>query len=181
MKELKIDDSASITDKIGKVARGVVTMRTLDGKIVFSKENMITKAGRKIILDSLTNDKVFYSLSEVHIGSDNKIEDGETTTINTDPTKGIIISKGTIDSDHTKLASSGTAAFTESIDTTNIAIKIQIFIAVADPTNNFTASELGLVFSDGTEANDILFSRVVFDPVAISTTEKYLVDYTLYF
>jgi hypothetical protein len=172
---MELNDYLNITDS--KI-RGVVILKKEDGTIVFKKENMIVQNGRKFIRDKFAVSGIFalkdyvsnlkdYNLSYIMFGNSD------------------VITEYTM----TSLISPNTATKQDILNTNSSIEEVNMFIrfrAILDRTGEatgYTARELGLMLSkdDGQFGQDLLFSRIVFDPITIGASEKYELEYFIYF
>jgi len=172
---MQLNDYVNINDS--KI-RGVVVLRREDGTVVFKKENMIVQNGRKFIRDKFAisgisalqayaSSLLSYDLSYVIFGNSDVITEYTMTSLispNAQTRQDILESN-------------------VSAEEVNMFIK---FRAILDRTNQqtgYTARELGFMLKDfgASPGQDLLFSRVVFDPITIGASEKYELEYYIYF
>lgn len=163
---ITLNDNYKVSDNTS-FAKGVVCLREKNGKIIFKKENMIVLSGREWLKNNGATG--FYCM---RFGSK-----GDMTTPDMTSLKGNITAEcnyinlptGTTINDKTE-----NCLISEDENTTTIH-----FIAkVVSGNTTETSRELGLFVNNG----ETLFSRVVFEPVAIGTNNsEYIVDYYIYF
>jgi hypothetical protein len=176
----QLSDSAPVNDSFHGI-RGMVTARRMDGSIIFTKHNMILSEGRKIIRDKIFGTST-YSLSGVRIGTNETPAESSNTAI----TVGLDISAPATGDNITYIKNAsnyasitGEACYLLDTLSDDKSAKVYIYAKAANESASFIARELGLVFKSG--SNEVLFSRVVFEPIALTTTEGAVFEYTIYF
>lgn len=171
---MNIEDRIEITDS-GSI-RGYVVFKKADGTVLFAKNNMIVAKGRKYIrelfirnafknevITSYSDEYAGYKLSLLAFGSN-----GTATSLSTD---GLGSKKTAHDVELTSRLI--------EIGDRHIVFKGSIIIRVGE---EFTLREIGLYLTkDSEDNNNILFSRVVFDPIPLAADDTYSVDYYIYF
>jgi hypothetical protein len=170
---MEFNDYLNINDS--KI-RGVVILKKEDGTIVFKKENMIVQNGRKFIRDKFassgivalaeyTSSLMSYNLSYVIFGNSDVItEYTMTQLISPNIQTKQDISIGTV-----------------SVEEVNMFIRFRAVLDRANQQTGYTAKELGFMLKDTSNGEDLLFSRIVFDPITIGASEKYELEYYIYF
>jgi hypothetical protein len=171
---MELHDYLNITDS--KV-RGVVVLKREDGSIVFSKENMIVQNGRKFIRDKFVKSAIIpfesfnttlssYSLSHIGFGNSDVVTEFSMTSLvseNLDFRTPVSI-------------------LNTVIEENNTFIKFRAGIDRTASDTGYTLNEIGLIMtSSGSGEAALLFSRVVFDPVTVGSSERYEVEYYIYF
>lgn len=135
-----------------KKPRGIVFAFGDNGELVFHKENMITKSGRKWIIDNGFNEN---TITEAIAGDNTNM-----TTPDSDISSMGNTIKATIES----------RQFTES----NFEYKFQIKISSTEAKN---VSCIGLLCNNG----GTLFSRLVFPTYNLSPSSSLQINYYVYF
>jgi hypothetical protein len=174
---MKMNDYVNITDS--KI-RGVVILKKEDGTVVFKKENMIVQNGRKFIRDKFaaagisalseySSSLLSYNLSYIQFGNSDVITEYTMTSL-VSPNISLV----------PNVNISNTNA---SVEETSMFIKFNAVLDRAIDAASYTASELGLVLKDtaASPGPDLLFSRIVFDPITIGAGERYELEYYIYF
>jgi len=164
MKEkIEIKDYFKIDDSHSNI-RGFAVLKQDDGTVLFKKENMIVKKGREFILKKLMGEEVLAEDGITPVTfSNGKIEFNNSTEMTTpldESLKGSELAPISIN------FSSSNLSYTDLITTITVSITGETKII----------SELGIFLSD-----DSLFSRVVFEPVSVSSTTSYTLTYYIYF
>jgi hypothetical protein len=172
---MKITENLNISDS--KI-KGIVVIKDQSGNIILRKENMIVESGRKFIRDIFVTNGIFakanylgtyssFLMTHVVFGSNDVASQSTMTSLQNEVLRVRLVENNVITDDN------------------SVQIK---FKAIADLTSSpigITIKELGLVakeFNNGVEtANEILFSRAVFDSIPVSAGEKYEVEYYIYF
>jgi len=169
---MMVNDYVKVQDNIGP--KGYVIFKKADGTVLFEKENMVVAEGRKYIREIfitnsfLTSGFVYnkeytdYELTKIAFGAA-----GNATALDIEALGSII--------NDPKLELTK-----EIIEASNGQMYI-VFKGSITPDTGQIIRELGLYLSNGTPAEDILFSRVVFDPVPVEADETYNLNYYLYF
>jgi hypothetical protein len=174
---MEFNDYLNISDS--KI-RGVVILKREDGTIVFKKENMIVQNGRKFIRDKFakfgisalseyTSSLMSYNLSYVLFGNSDVITEYTMTQLvspapNNETNQNISI--GNV-----------------SVEEVNMFVKFRATLDRTGKQTGYTAKELGFMLKDTSSSPgpDLLFSRIVFDPITIGASEKYELEYYIYF
>jgi len=168
---MELNDYLNVTDS--KV-KGIVILKKEDGTIIFKRENMIVENGRKFIRDkfakaslasfsSFNSDLSSYNLSHIGFGNSDVITEFTMTSLV---------------SENLELRSTLTTLNTVVEDNNNY-IKFRAGIDRTSSDTGYTLNEIGLIMTR--ENDSLLFSRVVFDPVTIGSSERYEVEYYIYF
>jgi len=172
---MKLTDKVNVHDS--ERIRGVVVLKRADGTVVFRRDNMIVQTGRQFIRETflknalptsfssnLTGTLDGYKLSHIAFG-----RDGSATTFGM-----------------TSLVDERSNDRTAVSQSTTVANPGEMFVVFKGTLNNlqqssaYTAQELGLILTK-TGSPDVLFSRVSFDPIPVSSGETYEVEYYIYF
>lgn len=154
--------------------RGVVILKKADGSIVFTKENMIVRDGRKFIRDKFIKSAIIpfnsfntslssYSLSHIGFGNSDVITEFTMTSLV---------------SENLELRTP-ISVLNTVIEENNTYIKFRASIDRTAADTGYTFNELGLIMTS--ENSSLLFSRVVFDPITVGSSERYEVEYYIYF
>lgn len=182
---MKIKEQFTIKDS--GFVKGVVTVKHKDGRVIFTKENMILQTGRDyfrelVILgaipESIRISKSFTVKYEnmviSHMGFGRS---GQATSVTM---------SGLVAEDE-----SFVFPLTESYIDLDAEQKAIIFKGKIDNINGeygFSAQELGLYITDQTVTDEgakldtkELISRIVFDPIPVSSGDEYEVEYYIYF
>jgi hypothetical protein len=180
---MEFNDYLNISDS--KI-RGVVILKREDGTIVFKKENMIVQNGRKFIRDKFakfgisalseyTSSLMSYNLSYVLFGNSDVITEYTMTQL-VSPAPNI---SGTPNSETKQDISVGNV----SVEEVNMFVKFRATLDRTGRQTGYTAKELGFMLKDTSSSPgpDLLFSRIVFDPITIGASEKYELEYYIYF
>jgi hypothetical protein len=155
--------------------RGVVVLKKEDGTIIFKKENMIVNSGKKYIRDvfvknaiaplsSFSTNLSSFSLTHIAFGNNDQITDSLMTSLI---------------SENRNLRSQLTLNNT-SIEEDSLFVKFRGIVDRSSQNIGYTMRELGLLMSSPT-GQELLFSRIVFDPVIIGPGERYEIEYFIYF
>lgn len=211
MKKIKVEDRFKISDRKSSPVKGVVCLKTEDGRILFKKNNLVVNDGRKIIkelfLTSLVEDgygsgavtdtvplQKYYSPSIIIGSGVSSPTDGDTVSTFSSAsgnTLKIISGKANI-----TLSSSETTAsdiyikFSTSINGSGITAEnmselgIGLLQLQGDSVDIDGSNITGLQKSayDSTAISQIkLFSRIVFDALPLTSDNTYILDYYLYF
>lgn len=179
-KKIKVTDSFKVSDRKGSSpVKGLVVLKKPNGEIVFKKNNLVVREGRKILKD------LFAKAINVGSGTDAAIK----------YTPSIVIGTGTsITTDETKLGNfenqieinfSSDNAITLSDENENDLYILFTISITGNGLNSINMSELGIKLSytpaEGGDATSILFSRIVFDPLPFTASYTYTLEYYLYF
>lgn len=169
--ELILNELTNIQDKSS--VRGVVILEK-DGNIIFKKDNIITFEGRKWLSTKLlSNNSSSGEIDKIGFGSGTRLpEANDTALANHNPSLDV------------KIKNTSNATATEPKQTTVNNIN-SVYVEYAftglgtglDVTHR--VNELGLFIKQGND--DILFSRLVFDPVVIGKDNIYNIKYRIYF
>lgn len=151
--------------------KGVVSLIDKNtGKVLFTKHNMITNAGRAYIknLFITANDSVFpdieketRTIAKIKFGQGRVMAKAEDTALNSYITDAdLIITNDTVaaDSEGIQIAA----------DVANLKAR--------DDAPASVVSELGIFLSDGT-----MFSRIAFDPIPYDAESTFTIIYKIYF
>ncbi len=150
--------------------RGVVRLETIDGKLIFEKENMIVDNGRKYLVNLIHN-KIAGTSSEARKIATLRFGSGTGITQNSDNALNTVISAfdTTITSVNTVILGSSEP----------IGIKVTVNkVGTTEATNPQMISEMGL-FLDGSGTQ--MFSRLIFEPVPFTQDTTYKLTYFIYF
>jgi hypothetical protein len=175
---MKLTDNVNVHDS--DRIRGVVVLKKPDGTVVFKKENMIVQTGRQFIRENFVKNGLPTAFSDrfartldgyilTHMGFG---RDGSATTFG----------MTSLVNEKTPTSTSRTALNQNTV----VAGPGEMFIVFKATLNNvlqsdaYTAQELGL-FLTKTDSPDLLFSRISFDPIPVSSGESYEVEYYIYF
>jgi hypothetical protein len=175
---MKLIDNVNVHDS--DRIRGVVVLKRPDGTVIFRKDNMIVQTGRQFIRENFIKNGLPLALSErfvktldgyilTHMGFG---RDGSATTF----------SMTSLVNEKTPTSTSRTPLNQNTI----VAGPGEMFVVFKATLNNsaqsdaYTAQELGL-FLTKEESPDLLFSRISFDPIPVSSGESYEVEYYIYF
>lgn len=175
---MKLTDKVNVHDS--ERIRGVVVLKRADGTVVFRRDNMIVQDGRQFIRETFLKNALPASFSDTFVSSLNGYKlshiafgrDGSATTFG----------MTSLVNEKTPTSTSRTAV---SLSTA-VAGPGEMFVVFKGTLNNsqqsdaYTAQELGLIMTK-TGSPDLLFSRVSFDPIPVSSGETYEVEYYIYF
>jgi hypothetical protein len=182
---MKIKDEFTVKDS--GFVKGVVTLKHKNGKVIFTKENMILQTGRDffrelVILGAIPDiiktaksfTKQYENMVISHMGFGRS---GSATSLSmldlVAPDENFIF------------------ALTENYIELEAEQKALIFKGRIDNINGeygFSAQELGLYITNETLSTEAarlgtkeLISRIVFDPIPVSSGDEYEVEYYIYF
>lgn len=172
---MKLTDKVNVQDS--ERIRGVVVLKRADGTVVFRRENMIVQNGRQLIRETFLKNALPASFSDNFVSSLNGYKlthiafgrDGSATTFGM-----------------TSLVDERTDDRTAVSQSTVVASPGEMFVVFKGTLSNvqqssaYTAQELGLIMTKA-GSPDLLFSRVSFDPVPVSSGETYEIEYYIYF
>jgi hypothetical protein len=173
--------------------RGVVVLKRSDGTVVFKKDNLIVRNGRRYLWEKFMNSTA--SITQDENGTTSSGTIGAPYTRQFDGyTLGEIAfgSSGTATSfDQQGLSREYTTNIVPRIPLSNVGLELGSFdnpyikiVARVDNTasgENFTLAEIGLFLTKVDDLTKFLFSRVVFDPIPIGSGDVYEVEYYIYF
>lgn len=163
MRKINLKDDFNTKDSFRQI-RGIVSLRDADsGKIIFRKENMIVESGRKFILGKVFEDPNYssFTISKIKFGKGIDIVNPEDEDLKEEIgflTKSIVPEK----------------------DSDKILFNISLNeIKLPNEKDPVSITELGLFLSN--DNNDIMFSRLVFEPVYLNSGTSYELEYNVYF
>lgn len=182
MQKIKVTDTFRVSDKKGAgPVKGLVVLRNDKGEIIFKKNNLVVKAGRKIIKQLFFKSLAIGDTTETQVYYTPSIIIGSGTTVTTEDT-------GTLDFQNSIKLSIGdlsnTSDFVNNSPDASDDIYIQFTVNIkGSGTTAINMSELGICLNqkDATTETDILFSRIVFDPLPFTSSNNYQLEYYLYF
>lgn len=141
------------------------------GKVIAEAHNMIVKTGRQFIMKKIANpndttniDKIYFSNGTNMTTEDDNIcldESGEKYRIN---------------DEYILYAANINPSNTAPSDAMYLHYSIQINASDVSELTGQTLSEIGLILS-----NNTLFSRLIHEPITLSASRSYKVDYYIYF
>lgn len=181
-KKIIVKDAFNVSDKPNhSPVKGVVVLKTEDGRIIFKKNNLVVFKGREIIRDlfynAITNNNAAskaYNVT-IKIGSGTGASTDMMTSDDFTNPRDIDV----IGANESAIQSSSEATEANPDD---LFIRFSISIA-GSGLNAINMSELGIVLKDRDNGEDpgVLFSRIVFDPLPFTSNNNYILDYYLYF
>lgn len=192
-KEINIIDSYKIDDSHSKI-RGIVSLYDEKGNLIFTKENMILKAGRRAIFNALF-DRDNFNMPEIigaAFGNNSEI----TTPDMVLDDMMLINNEGKKDNPIIVKADSEGDNFRSETNENNSLSKLYIIKLSAASYNNINNRPIncmGLLFNqdsaasgsqstnDSDENNGQLFSRVVFPAQYVGSNRTLIFKYYLYF
>jgi len=168
-RKIVLSDHVNVSDSSQKI-RGYVILTKSDGTVIFKKDNMIVENGRTYIRN-LVHSKLSGGTTENRSFANLRLGTG--TALTTPTTIASAITK--LGEDIELSVSNVTIPIipVNSIDSVSIQISTQI--DGADYVSEIV-SELGILLSDGS-----LFSRLVFEPVPLTSGTTYNLTYYIYF
>ena len=162
MKNINLNDEVKVKDSDKSIIKGIFTLKNSNGKIIFSKENMILKSGRELIKETIFQSNTISPLNfKLYLSTDQAEPNPDYTGTGAD------IREFSLTADD----------FT--YDSANISVTITKTISSDDTTGTF--------YSAGLKYEDILFSRVTFpstsitQPINEDSPATYQITYTIYF
>lgn len=170
--------------------KGYVVLSDSHGKKYVDKHNMILNEGRKVVMSKLFKDVpnrdesmtsyADYKLTKVLI-SNNSEESDYNGTINT---------YNTLNSKYFEitLGSGNDSACVADYDLSDLVAKYTINMTISITSEEYpvlaemlTINSIGLVMENSSNG-ELLFSRIVFDPIPITTSaESFKLEYYIYF
>lgn len=173
MKNIEVKDYFKIDDSHSKI-RGFVFLYDENNNIIFKKENMIVKNGRKAILNSAFSGNTI-TFSKLSFGLNSKITEPDTESLNKkNENTNITLTKSNTSLTEGDIKNSKENIGKYFIDSENLQINIKAKLN-GNVDNEGTYSEMGLFL------DDTLFSRVVFPAFPLSEKHQYFIDYYIYF
>lgn len=177
-KKITLRDDVRVDDR--PLVKGVVVLRDESGKIIFKKNNMIVKDGRKF-LQELFYQAIRNQTAPTLYASKVSIIVGTGTGVTT-----ASMTKDAFDNAVTLVTSDINNTFiTKSNDGEEPFLVFKLKVR-GEGTTAFNMSELGILLryklnGDDAESEDKLFSRIVFDPLPFTSSNSYDLDYYMYF
>ena len=168
-------DNIKITDSIS----GVFILLDDKGNIICRGHNMVVKDGRKLIYDIFKKamkgeTTTGYSFKFHFGGAKNNFATKVTTTYDDVKDNSVDINDVSFSDNEANAVSVCTATF----DDDNMALKINI--SISGTSTAMTITE-GFLTYTGTEGQETLFSRFVFDPQYITSGVAYALEYVISF
>jgi hypothetical protein len=150
--------------------KGVVRLETIDGKLIFEKENMIVDNGRKYLLNLMHSKLTSSTTTEDRRIATLRFGVGSNMTENNSNTLNSVISSldTTINATNTTILGGSEP----------IGVKIIVEKTGTEAVNPQMISELGL-FLSGSPTQ--MFSRIIFEPVPFTISTTYRLTYYIYF
>jgi hypothetical protein len=175
-----LTDNFSISDK--PFVKGVVVMKDENGRIIFKKNNLVVKSGRKLLFD-LFKECVTSATERTSKRIGVIYGSGTSAVSSTDTKLGNVINTVPLEA---KIESNDSEENYCDIDfDTEGKLYVKFTINISGNSGLATnMSELGLCFikeEEGVKKSDGLFSRIVFDPLPLTSNNKYTLEYYLYF
>jgi hypothetical protein len=171
---MKVNDYVSVSDSR---IRGVVVVKRADGTVVLRKENMIVQSGRRFIRDKFIASAIPALNSPVAFETDltgfqlRFIGFGRSDVASEYDMESLVSEEV---SQRSQITSQNVSAEGDSM-----FIKFNAEMDRTSEATGFTVREIGLIMTK--EEEDLLFSRVVFDPITVSPGERYEIEYYIYF
>lgn len=164
---IRIQDYFKIDDSHSKI-RGFVFAKDENGKIIFHKENMITAAGRKLILKKIFNDSDFdFNNITAKVGNGYGVTTPATSTL--ENAKSV-----------TSVTFGKTAGSDLNYHEDGLYIKLIITLDYIGNSEEDDFNDLKQIRELGLFYGDTLFSRVAFQDYNKTTSNKLTFEYYIY-
>ena len=163
-----LKDYVNVNDDQSSI-RGYVVMTDENGKTLFAKNNMIVKKGREIIQKCVA--KSVFGKGEGNTLTFSTLKFGDKNDVTKSDNDKLHGNECLKDNKNIKI----------DISTGDRCIILKTTIALTDDDNDTIISEAGLFCKDTDNNKDIMFSRVAFAPLTITTKTTYTLNYYIYF